>query len=278
MTISPLGRITLRRLHQTANRNILRQHQTRFDSTKQSNSARNGSTSSTSQVPPQRTIPGPTWAWIEPLTTPFRAYGAMQKRSPLLTQFESALVIYFFGDLSAQAVGSNGFSDEGTRYEPIRGLRALVIASIVCIPSYKWFMFLGNHFNYASHWVSIAVKICVNQMVFTPVFNTYFFGMQSLLSGASWEQTKRRVVDTVPVSFVNSWKVWPAVTAFSFTYIKPQNRPIFAGAIAVVWQTYLSWLNKRAEIQEKGEKEGKGGKSEVRGVEKGGKRMQGAKV
>jgi len=51
----------------------------------------------------------------------------------------------------------------------------------------------------------------------------------------------------VPVSFVSSWKFWPAVTAFSFTYLKPQNRPIFAGCFAVIWQTYLSWLNKNAE-------------------------------
>ncbi|KAK3065958.1 hypothetical protein LTR53_017853, partial [Teratosphaeriaceae sp. CCFEE 6253] len=136
---------------------------------------------------------------------------------------------------------------EGSRYEPIRGLRALVIAGICSVPVYRWFMFLGRHFNYKSHALSLAVKICVNQICFAPLFNTYFFGMQSLLSGGSWRETVRRVKETVPVSFVNSWKFWPAVTAFSFTYLRPQNRPIFAGCFAVVWQTYLSWLNKQAE-------------------------------
>jgi protein Mpv17 len=193
----------------------------------------------------------------------------MQRRSPLLTQFESALVIYFLGDLSAQTVGSNGFEDAS--YEPIRGLRALIIAGIICIPSYKWFLWLGNNFNYKSHWFSIGVKILVNQTFFTPIFNTYFFGMQSLLSGCNWEETKKRVYDTVPVSFVNSWKLWPAVTAFSFTYLKPQNRPIFAGCIAVVWQTYLSWLNKRAELKERTVDTKKGGAEGV-------KKLQGAKV
>lgn len=46
-------------------------------------------------------------------------------------------------------------------------------------------------------------------------------------------------------------KVWPAVTAFSFTFIQPHYRSIFAGFIAIFWQTYLSWLNRAAELAEK---------------------------
>ena len=75
----------------------------------------------------------------------------------------------------------------------------------------------------------MATKVIVNQIVFTPIFNSYFFGMQSILSGdtiiKAWERIKR----TVPTSFVNSLKLWPAVTAFNFTYIAPQYRALFAG-------------------------------------------------
>lgn len=181
----------------------------------------------------RQTIPGPAWAWVEPLAKPFRAYGRMQQRSPYMTQLSSSLTIYFLGDLSAQMVSGSG---TGEAYEPIRGLRALVIGGISSIPSYKWFMFLGNHFNYGSHWVSIAVKIVINQTCFTPVFNTYFFGMQSLLTGSSLQEAAIRVRDTVPTSWRNSWKVWPAVTAFSFTFIPPQHRNVFAGVIAIGWQ------------------------------------------
>jgi protein Mpv17 len=179
----------------------------------------------------------------------------MQQRSPLLTQFESSLTIYFLGDLSAQTVASGGFKD--TNYEPARALRAMLIGGLSSIPSYKWFMFLGTHFNYSSHIMSLAVKIVINQTFFTPVFNTYFFGMQSLLSGSTLAEAKQRVIDTVPVSWKNSWKVWPVVTAFSFTYVLPQYRNVFAGVIAVGWQTYLSWLNKNAEAKEAGIQEGK---------------------
>lgn len=108
-------------------------------------------------------------------------------------------------------------------------------------------MFLGNHFNYASKWLSIAVKVAIQQAVFTPVFNTYFFGMQAILTGEPPSGVIQRVKDTVPTSIKNSAKFWPVVTAFSFTFISPQYRLMFSGVFAVVWQTYLSALNRRAE-------------------------------
>ena len=111
-------------------------------------------------------------------------------------------------------------------------------------------MFLGNHFNYSSKVVSLLTKVAVNQAVFTPINNTYFFGMQSFLSGDSIEQIVERIKRTVPVSMINSLKLWPAVTAFSFTFIDAQYRSIFAGVIAIGWQTYLSYLNRKAEVEE----------------------------
>lgn len=215
-----------------------------------------------------KSIPGPSWAWIEPLAGPFRAYGRMQARSPYVTQLWSALVIYWLGDLSAQLVANSMREDNESQgpdddhrskeerkeeteqkrylYAPERGLRALVIGGIAAIPSYHWFLFLGRRFNYGSHALSIAVKIVVNQCVFTPIFNSYFFGMHSLLTGNGWEETRRRIAEAVPVSFVMSWKVWPVVTAFSFTFIAPQYRSVSAGFVAIGWQTYLSWLNGKA--------------------------------
>jgi protein Mpv17 len=111
-------------------------------------------------------------------------------------------------------------------------------------------MFLGNNFNYSSKLLSLATKVTVNQICFTPIFNTYFFGMQSLLSGDVLPEVWERIKHTVPISMINSCKLWPAVTAFSFTFIDAQYRSIFAGFIAIGWQTYLSYLNRKAEVEE----------------------------
>ena len=71
--------------------------------------------------------------------------------------------------------------------------------------------------------------------------------MQSLLAGDSLAQVAERIKNTVPVSVVNSLKIWPAVTAISFTFIPLEYRSLFVGVIAVGWQTYLSYLNRLAE-------------------------------
>lgn len=60
---------------------------------------------------------------------------------------------------------------------------------------------------------------------------------------------------------LNSCKLWPAVTAFSFTFIDAQYRSIFAGFIAIGWQTYLSYLNRKAEVEEAAQKMLGAGKS-----------------
>lgn len=55
---------------------------------------------------------------------------------------------------------------------------------------------------------------------------------------------------TVPTSFVNSCKLWPAVTAINFWVVPVDFRAVTAGVVAVGWQTYLSFLNRRVEREE----------------------------
>ncbi|KAH7378822.1 hypothetical protein BKA66DRAFT_532731 [Pyrenochaeta sp. MPI-SDFR-AT-0127] len=215
-----------------------------------------------------QTIPGPSWLWLEPIYEPFRAYGRVQQRKPYMTQFVSSLVIYFVGDLVAQSITQPADRPELVQeVEEEKGWvqqwshdrdwartgRAIVIGGLSSIPAYKWFLWLGNNFNYSSKILSLTTKVAVNQALFTPVFNSYFFGMQTFLSGATLPEIIERIKNTVPTSWINSCKLWPAVTAFSFTYIPIQYRSIFGGVIAIGWQTYLSLLNQRAAAAEERE-------------------------
>jgi len=171
----------------------------------------------------------------------------MQARSPLITQWESALIIYYLGDLSSQIVITNSFREE--RYEPIRGLRAMAIGALAAIPSYKWFKFLGDNFNLrrGGVWGSIAARIAVHQAVFVPVFNAYFFGAQTIFAGGTLQEAKARVLRQVPVSWWKSCQFWPVVNAFVFSVVPWQYRNVFSGVVAIGWQTYLCWLNREDE-------------------------------
>ncbi|RYP88499.1 hypothetical protein DL769_000266 [Monosporascus sp. CRB-8-3] len=199
-------------------------------------------------IPVQNTVALlPFWQRLGPLTRAGQAYARAQRRRPWATQVASTLVIYFCADLSAQRMSGNG-------YDPKRTVRSLVIGGVSSIPSYTWFIWLSRNFNYSSHVLSIAAKVAVNQTFFTPVFNTYFFGAQALLSGDALSEAWERVKMTVPVSIANSLKLWPAVTAFSFAYVPLEYRSVFAGVVAVGWQTYLSFLNRQAELREDSQK------------------------
>ncbi|KAF5014633.1 hypothetical protein F66182_14312, partial [Fusarium sp. NRRL 66182] len=159
-------------------------------------------------------------------------YTNAQHKRPYITQLASSLIIYMAGDLSAQLLfpsevktAGNKDGEEGgdsvatVGYDPLRTLRHLTVGLVSSIPSYKWypfspfvcvfdddetdscrFMFLHHNFNYTSKFLSITTKVAVQQAVFTPVFNTYFFSMQSLLAGASISETWERLKLAVPNS------------------------------------------------------------------------------
>ncbi|KAJ5937725.1 hypothetical protein N7454_004067 [Penicillium verhagenii] len=205
-----------------------------------------------------------------------RWYARVQRERPYQTQLWSSIVIYLCGDLSAQLLFPSekpapvdvdqdtskapaGSKDEDenkpsfvSSYDPWRTVRHLIVGAGSSIPSYKWFWFLHNNFNYSSKLLSVLTKVTVQQICFTPVFNSYFFSVHSLLAGATFEETWERLKKALPVSITNSVKLWPGVTAFSIMYVPPEFRNVFSGVIAVGWQTYLSWLNQKAarEVQQ----------------------------
>jgi hypothetical protein len=123
-----------------------------------------------------QTIPGPNWLWLDPIVEPFRAYGRVQQRRPYVTQLVSSLVIYFLGDMLAQSVAPAATPTEvrgvvedteergwvqqwGEDRDWARTGRALVIGGLSSIPSYKWFLWLSNNFNYGSKILSLTTKV-----------------------------------------------------------------------------------------------------------------------
>ncbi|KAJ6786188.1 hypothetical protein PWT90_00750 [Aphanocladium album] len=186
------------------------------------------------------------WMRLGPLTTIATAFGRAQQKRPYVVQTISAMVIFIAADVSAQNIG-------GAEYDPIRTARTTFIGALFAIPQYRWFHVLARYFNYKSKPLSIAAKVIFNQLTFAVAFPTYFFGMQALLSGESISGTIQRLQDTVPRSWQNSWKVWPAAMTVNLTFVPLEYRALFSGIIAIGWQTYLSWMNRQAELKEHGE-------------------------
>lgn len=185
----------------------------------------------------------PVWRRLGPVTRIIDGYSSSQAKRPYWTQVLSALVIFFAADLSAQNIS-------GAEYDPLRTARSLLIGAAAAIPQFKWFIFLSKNFNYKSKPLSLVAKVLFNQVTFAVAFPVYFFTGQALLAGENMQRTAERLRDTMGPVWYNSWKVWPLTTAINITYIPLAYRALFAGVVAIGWQTYLSWMNRQAELVE----------------------------
>ncbi|KAL6241894.1 hypothetical protein RBB50_011139 [Rhinocladiella similis] len=174
----------------------------------------------------------------------FGWYTRQQNHRPYVTEVCSVVIIYCVGDLSAQVLGADG-------YDIRRTLRSITIGAVVAIPSYRWFLFLARNFNYSSKLASTSVKVVVNQLFYTSLFNVYFFAFHAILSGTGMSGAIERVEHTIPTSLPRSFLYWPFVTALNLTYVQPQYRSVVTAIFAVFWQSYLSWLNSQAEKHDK---------------------------
>lgn len=183
-------------------------------------------------------------SYFSPVAKFFDWYSRQQHHRPYITELCSTPLIYCLGDFTAQMLGADD-------YDPYRTVRSITIGAVASIPSYKWFLFLGRNFNYSSATVSIGIKVLLNQLAYTPLFNIYFFAFHAILSGGGITGVIERVKNTVPTSIPRSFLYWPFVTAFNFTYVRPQSRSVATGVFAVFWQSYLSWLNTQAKKYER---------------------------
>lgn len=199
----------------------------------------------------KRPIPS-AWKSQNPLVSFFEWFSRSQSRRPYLTQLCVTPVIFCIGDFSAQMIG------DGDDLDYYSSLRSIVIGSVIAIPTYKWFLFLGRSFNYNSFPLSLGAKVTANQAIYTPLFNIYFFASHGILAGDGIGGCIQRVEDKASISIPRSFSFWPFVTALNFTYVKPHYRSIVTAIFSAFWQTYLSWLN-RSDVGENRKFEGESG-------------------
>ena len=51
---------------------------------------------------------------------------------------------------------------------------------------------------------------------------------------------------------------WPVANFLNFRFLGPQHRVAYVAACGAMWNTYISWMNKRKDEQKKLQQQGKG--------------------
>lgn len=149
----------------------------------------------------------------------------------------TSTVIAVLGDGACQIFiegsGLSGYSLE----------RAMQIGAMGCI-------LIGPvlHFWYGFLWrllprndaLTIVKRLVVDQLLFAPVAVASSLSFLAAAQGQAAD-IPRRLKEQVPGAVLNNWKLWPAAQAINFSLVPVPHQVLFANAVSVFWNGYLSW-------------------------------------
>ncbi|KAK9468023.1 hypothetical protein V1512DRAFT_260593 [Lipomyces arxii] len=179
------------------------------------------------------------------MTRVSNGYKTFHDKRPHATQMLQSLVVGCLGDSISQLIIA---PDE--EYSPFRTVKVMLTGSVLSLPTFRWFLFMGRHINHSNKYVSVAMKVVANQLFFAPLFLSSFLSIGIMFQGVSDPAQILQVLkERLPVAWTNGCMFWPNVVALNFTVVPPHFRGLVNSTAAVIWQAYLSWLtfsSKRA--------------------------------
>ena len=112
---------------------------------------------------------------------------------------------------------------------------------------HNWFGLLARLYPASmGHGRSMMAKVATDQLVMAPLFNPLFvtalFTMEGRPSEA-WPAIKDIYVDMM----LSNYKLWPAAQAVNFFFVPVQFQVLASNFIALVWNTYMSYINNQAK-------------------------------
>lgn len=180
-------------------------------------------------------------------------YEGLLKRHPKKTNAIMTGTLFGLGDVIAQL----GFPQKGvdTKYDFARTARSVIYGSMIfSFVGDKWFKFLSNKVSLPNrpngHWTNTLFRVGVDQVTFAPTSIPFYFGCLTLMEGKTLEDAKNKINDRWWETLRANWAVWPAFQCFNFTFVPLQHRLLAVNAIAIFWNTFLSYKNSLATSSE----------------------------
>eukprot|EP01012_Entosiphon_sulcatum_P057059 TRINITY_DN80782_c0_g1_i1.p1 TRINITY_DN80782_c0_g1~~TRINITY_DN80782_c0_g1_i1.p1 ORF type:complete len:172 (+),score=8.06 TRINITY_DN80782_c0_g1_i1:66-581(+) len=167
------------------------------------------------------------------------SYLSALKTRPVLTKSAAATVIFGVGGLLAQCVLANGF----VRPDVLKLAHVVAWGGVVFAPlNHCWFHLLDSKIRRPGL-STFAIKIALDQLVWTPPMLFAFFLSMSLLQGYSWDYAPDRALHKLPIVLQISWVVWPLLRFLGATNVPPRYRVLWLNFWMIPWVTYLVLLS-----------------------------------
>ena len=118
--------------------------------------------------------------------------------------------------------------------------RMTVLGAFLVAPAlHVWYGYLHRLIP-ATTTVAAIQRLALDQTIFGPLFIPVFFSSLFALEGRVNEiipHLKENYVDNL----LMNWKLWIPGNFVNFRFVAPQFQVLFANAVALVWNTYLSY-------------------------------------
>lgn len=91
-------------------------------------------------------------------------------------------------------------------------------------------------------------KMCLNQFIFSPPFNMTIAYLVPFLNGIKHDQIIEQLSESYYPILRNNFVLWAPAQMINFTYIPVQHQVLYTQSVALLWNTYLSWIINRGKV------------------------------
>ena len=168
------------------------------------------------------------WSFID-------TYMSLLNSHPLLTKAVTSGLITAAGDIGCQTLVEKKEKFDFKRFFMFSGLGLVLVGPTLHV----WYGAL-NKFIPAQTTAGALYRLALDQTVFAGPFIATFMSSLLVLEGRSEE-----IQDTLSNGWwsavKSNWLLWIPANFINFRFIVPRFQVLFANAVAVLWNTYLSW-------------------------------------
>lgn len=116
--------------------------------------------------------------------------------------------------------------------------------------AHKWYQILESVVTVRHRGVSLAVKLLLDAVVFSPLAVGGYFCVRTLLEEApSPEVFMERLSHKLSLKYWGaveaSWTFWPAANVINFSIVPIPFRVLYNNGLSIFWNTYLTHLNSQ---------------------------------
>ena len=168
------------------------------------------------------------WSFID-------TYMSLLNSHPLLTKAVTSGIITAAGDIGCQTLVEKKEKFDFKRFFMFSGLGLVLVGPTLHV----WYGAL-NKFIPAQTTAGALYRLALDQTVFAGPFIATFMSSLLVLEGRSEE-----IQDTLSNGWwsavKSNWLLWIPANFINFRFVVPRFQVLFANAVAVLWNTYLSW-------------------------------------